>query len=116
MKISTKRLLSLLLALVMALSLSPTALLEGVDGDGDDDGGGETPGGQDRLSITLAQGVKPISPESGIVLAQEGRAPDIKATISARNSANQVIDTHDDDHIIWTSNDPETVEVCKGTG
>ena len=111
MKISTKRLLSLLLALVMALSLSPTALLEGVDGDGDDDGGGETPGGQDRLSITLAQGVKPISPESGIVLAQEGRAPDIKATISARNSANQVIDTHDDDHIIWTSNDPETVEV-----
>ena len=66
MKISKKRLLSLLLAFVMALSLSPTALLEGTDGDS-----GETPGGQDRLSITLAQGINPINPESGIVLAQE---------------------------------------------
>lgn len=112
MKISKKRLLSLLLAFVMALSLSPTAFLEGTDGDSGDGGSsGETPGGQDRLSITLAQGVNPINPESGIVLAQEGRAPDIKATISARNSANQVIDTHDDDHIIWTSNDTDTVEV-----
>lgn len=90
-----KRLLSLLMALAMVLALAPTALLDD-----------ET---QDTIALSLTQGYVGINPAEGLTMAQEGRAPDIRVTITTEGATGGT-DPHANDHVKWSSSDPDTVE------
>lgn len=105
-----KRLLSLLMALIMVLTLAPSAML--ADNDATEDGGDDSSDGEkkDKITLALTQGYTPITTEKGLLMASAGRAPDIHVVITAQDADGNDIDTHNNDHVQWTSSDPDTVE------
>ncbi|MDE7260888.1 MAG: S-layer homology domain-containing protein [Oscillospiraceae bacterium] len=121
MKQSTRRrVLSLLLALIMVFTLVPTALLAGAEEGGESGEESNPPAGssEDTIFITLRNGATGMSSgdeENPFVLGVED-GPTLSATISALDAGGNPTTTHDDDYIIWKSDDESIAKAVYNTG
>lgn len=99
-----RRLLSLLLALALALTVAPAALLAD-EGDADDDSATDTPDTPvtEEIKIVLFNGINSITSDGGLKM-DEGDGPTLTATIESPSG------THENDHIGWVSDNTDIAE------
>ena len=91
---TARRGLALLLALLLTLTMAPTALLEGEDGDEEDP---TPPAAADTIFITVYNGATGISSgdEANPFTLDVERGPTLSASISAQDANGRPITTHD---------------------
>lgn len=102
-----RRALSLLLTLLLLFSLAPSALLEDED-----------PPAADTVFISLYNGVNGISTgnqDDPFTLDVE-RGPTLSATITAKDAEGNDITTHDNDYIVWSSDDESIAKAVYNPG